>query len=394
MKIDFTKLLKNILFSFGAGLILWQFAVTQILPIDETYASDYYASTYTQVVNGKILLKNLNRFLSASYLPIMATNQLTGETHETRTNGVGEYTFHLNGGTTFKIEPGVYKSPAGFILKHAPRYTYTPQFQTTNTSGFTGQTFTLEDFTATPFENLSAGFEKNKATFNYYLTEVIYKYRIDLSTAPDMSRDVYLQFGEKNDFLGPDQIVVNNPTKWDKYQCGKTLYWRVSTTNAPGEQYVSAIQSATVNCPVEPITDSFSNLSATLASNSAQFNFSFSEASSSYRVDLSTRSDMSWDVYLDFAKGIGNTITITNPVKWDKYQCGKTLYWRIYNHNRVVKSPIQATTIICDREQSYSTPVLYPTPSYATPTYSTPVFSPASFFSKFRYYIRYYFKLR
>ena len=109
MKIDFTKLLKNILFSFGAGLILWQFAVTQILPIDETYASDYYASTYTQVVNGKILLKNLNRFLSASYLPIMATNQLTGETHETRTNGVGEYTFHLNGGTTFKIEPGVYK---------------------------------------------------------------------------------------------------------------------------------------------------------------------------------------------------------------------------------------------------------------------------------------------
>src|SRR5258708_39273327 len=64
-----------------------------------------------------------------------------------------------------------------------------------------------------------------------------------------------------------------------------------------------------------PVTE-FSNLSANLNSNNATFNFSYSGTSSSYRVDLSTYSDMSWDVYLDFGAGSGNSITVSNPIKW------------------------------------------------------------------------------
>ena len=93
----------------------------------------------------------------------------------------------------------------------------------------------------------------------------------------------------------------------------------------------------------------FSNLSASLGSDAARFNFSYSESSSGFHVDLSTLADMSWDVYLSFGTGSSSPIQVSSPqTLWDKYRCGKTLYWRVWNQDRTVSSPIQTkTTFAC-----------------------------------------------
>ncbi|MDP3724668.1 MAG: hypothetical protein Q8R11_03490, partial [bacterium] len=50
-------------------------------------------------------------------------------------------------------------------------------------------------------------------------------------------------------------------------------------------------------------TPVFTNLSATLQENQATFQFSFSDQTSDYHIDLSTLSDMSSDTYLSFGRG-------------------------------------------------------------------------------------------
>jgi hypothetical protein len=111
----------------------------------------------------------------------------------------------------------------------------------------------------------------------------------------------------------------------------------------------SEITNADILEIVKPIVKGkYCKLSSLLTEESANFTFSYSGQSAMYMVDLSTQADMAWDVYLDFAKGSKVPITVTNPLsRWDKYQCGKTLYWRVYNADRSVVSPIQATTINC-----------------------------------------------
>ena len=57
---------------------------------------------------------------------------------------------------------------------------------------------------------------------------------------------------------------------------------------------------------------------------------------------------MSWDVYLSFGTGYSPPIPANNPTtKWDKYTCGKTLYWRVTNFTRSINSPIQTATVSC-----------------------------------------------
>ena len=74
--------------------------------------------------------------------------------------------------------------------------------------------------------------------------------------------------------------------------------------------------------------------------------------------------DMSYDVYLSFVEGVTSPLQVTNPqAKWDKYVCGKTLYWRVYNADRSAQSPIQTTTVNC--AVATPTPTKKPTP---TPT--------------------------
>lgn len=88
--------------------------------------------------------------------------------------------------------------------------------------------------------------------------------------------------------------------------------------------------------------------SAVFGETLATFSFNFSEEyrSNWYTIDASTTPDMSWDVYGDFASGANSPIILNNAnTRWDKYSCGRTLYWRIKPNNIGFTSPIQSTVV-------------------------------------------------
>ncbi|OGK23453.1 hypothetical protein A3C25_02180 [Candidatus Roizmanbacteria bacterium RIFCSPHIGHO2_02_FULL_38_11] len=122
------------------------------------------------------------------------------------------------------------------------------------------------------------------------------------------------------------------------------------------------------------IPGTFSNLSATLPiPGSAVFNFDYSSTSPNYIIDISTYPDMSWDTYLTFAQGPSSPVTESNPTKWDKYSCGRTLYWRVKTTTGV-QSDIQSATVTCITPESSPTPTSSIT---TTPTFTpTPLPSP------------------
>ena len=122
------------------------------------------------------------------------------------------------------------------------------------------------------------------------------------------------------------------------------------------------------NTPVPVGT--FSNVGATFGTTTATFNFAYSTTSPNYIVDVSSVSNMSSDVYLSFIAGTASPLQVTNPqAKWDKYSCGRTLYWRVYNVDRSAQSPIQTTTVNCAVATPTPTPTSVPTPTKApTPT--------------------------
>lgn len=216
------------------------------------------------------------------------------------------------------------------------------------------------------FSNLSASLNSTNSIFNFSYSGSSSNYHVDLSTLSNMSWDVYLDFATGSN----SPITISNPTKWDKYQCNRTLYWRVYNSD---RTVSSSIQTTTINCvtPIPTPAGSFTNLSGELAVSSATFNFNPNGAQADYQVDLSTFSDMSWDVYLGFAKGSASSLTVSNPqAKWDKYQCGRTLYFRIYNYNRTLSSPIATTTVNCT-SNVFSTVVQ--TVSNTTNTQPTPI---------------------
>lgn len=108
--------------------------------------------------------------------------------------------------------------------------------------------------------------------------------------------------------------------------------------------------SGPISGPVipSPTPNNFSALSATLTATSATFNFTANGVSGPYRIDMSTRSDMSWDVYLTFGSGENSPIAVANPTsRWDKYVCGSTLYWRVLDNPRRNQSAIQSAAISC-----------------------------------------------
>lgn len=127
----------------------------------------------------------------------------------------------------------------------------------------------------------------------------------------------------------------------------------------------------------------FSNLFADLGETTATFNFGYTGASSTYKVDMSTTSDMSWDVYLDFASGPTPPLTVTNPQsRWDKYRCDTTLYWRVWNAARSASSPIQSG-VLCAPPSPSPSPTPSPTPSPSpslspSPSPKKPIKSPPS----------------
>lgn len=118
------------------------------------------------------------------------------------------------------------------------------------------------------------------------------------------------------------------------------------------------IPTVTPTVTPAPPTGVYSGLYSTMRQRYASFQFAYSGKSSWYRVHVSTTKDMSWDVYLSFAQGSTGFLEQFNPQAWDKYTCGKTLYWRVESDNGV-KSPIQAAIVTCPVE----TPTVTPTPS-------------------------------
>jgi hypothetical protein len=152
-----------------------------------------------------------------------------------------------------------------------------------------------------------------------------------------MSWDVYLDFASG----AASPLTTANPQRWDAYICGRTFYWRVWDQD---RRVSSAIQAASTPA----CSGTFSNLTSSLGASQAQFQFTYAGSTPGYHVDLSTRADMSWDVYLDFATGSASPLSTTNPQRWGAYTCGRTLYWRVWDQDRRVSSAIQtAPTFAC-----------------------------------------------
>lgn len=108
-----------------------------------------------------------------------------------------------------------------------------------------------------------------------------------------------------------------------------------------------------------PAAAAFTNMQANLQATNAWFTFNYSGPTSSlYRVHLSTYADMSWDVYLSFATGTNPPLVQSNPTQWDKYVCGRTLYWRVEASNGTLSQIMPA--LVCG---TLPTPSATPTPS-------------------------------
>lgn len=132
--------------------------------------------------------------------------------------------------------------------------------------------------------------------------------------------------------------------------------------------YNKPFSSGTVTPTPQPSV--FSSVGGNFTATNATFTFNYTGTTSKYIVDVSTLADMSYDVYLSFVEGAASPLQVSNPqTKWDKYSCGRTLYWRVYNADRSVQSPIQTTTVTCavptPTRAATPTPTKKPTP---TPT--------------------------
>ncbi|MFO7544076.1 MAG: hypothetical protein R6W77_01115 [Trueperaceae bacterium] len=96
------------------------------------------------------------------------------------------------------------------------------------------------------FSDEVATFGADGAVFSFRYRGAADDFRVDVSTVPDMSTDVYVGFGAGNE----SPIEVGSPqARWDKYRCDRTLYWQVKelSNGAVGE-----IHATTVTCPATP----------------------------------------------------------------------------------------------------------------------------------------------
>ncbi len=96
------------------------------------------------------------------------------------------------------------------------------------------------------FSNLSADLQENKASFSFSYSGTTNEFLIDMSILPDMSWGNYVNFT----WASQSPVTHNDPqNRWDQYRCGKTLYWRVYSSDRNKQ---SSIQTATVNCQPAP----------------------------------------------------------------------------------------------------------------------------------------------
>ena len=183
-----------------------------------------------------------------------------------------------------------------------------------------------------------------------------------------------------DDFSNYPNLTGNfKQTSCDAWGCNPTGYYRwwyshlpKNDGNGPDSTYNSwwtyLLDPQKAN---EHPKGAFSNTSASLKIDSATFNFDYS-LPSSYKIDLSTTSDMSWDLYLDFATGSSSPVTVTNPTKWDKYKCGATLYWKVLTADRSISSNINTATVECESTPT-PTPTINPDTTLPTITITNPL---------------------
>lgn len=110
----------------------------------------------------------------------------------------------------------------------------------------------------------------------------------------------------------------------------------------------------------------YSQMDGTLRPEQATFVFTYSGTTNNYIVDLSTVANMSTDVYVTFGQGAFSPVAVTSPqTKWDKYTCGRTLYWRVSTADRSVMSPIQTAVVDCSTPTPVPTVMPTPLPTVA-----------------------------
>ncbi len=101
---------------------------------------------------------------------------------------------------------------------------------------------------STQYSNLSATLGETSASYSFtYTDSPATTFYIHTSANPNMLTGVYANFA--NGSTSP--ISLNNPTKWDGYTCGRTLYWVVTTEQSwanANPELMSPIVSSTVTC--------------------------------------------------------------------------------------------------------------------------------------------------
>ncbi len=135
------------------------------------------------------------------------------------------------------------------------------------------------------------------------------------------------------------QTVVNNKTiynNWWKYYAFYDETYAPTPTNTAGQ---------------------FTNLNATLEPNKSTFNFAYSSAASSYRIDMSISADMVSGTYLSFGQGTSSPIVVNDPTKWASYTCGTQFWWRVVTPENYM-SPIQTATVVCNNVTPTTTPTI------------------------------------
>ncbi len=130
-----------------------------------------------------------------------------------------------------------------------------------------------------------------------------------------------------------DRIIYND---WTKYLLDMTLYAQV-----PADKVVVKATSgnfvpgrAEFNYGIEYLAKNYYN--ANLRTNAS--------------IDISTTSDMSDDVYYNFTQNSAKSPVVETNITWDKYSCGRTLFWRVrlpYGTSEL-KSNIVKTTVVCN----------------------------------------------
>lgn len=188
----------------------------------------------------------------------------------------------------------------------------------------------------------------NRAEFRFISRNSQAMHMIDLALDPSMksARTAYAS--------GPSSpIIETNANKWNEVTCGKQLYWRVRSADGRDQSGVSELR---VICP-----NPFNGLSTLLdaSRSTAQFRFVSILQPQTFIVDLSTNPQMATDVYVNFASGRGPVISESNPTKWDKFSCGRTLYWIVRTEDSRLKSPIQTARVNCAPTTPSPTPITF-----------------------------------